>query len=175
MSNTSKLLSYLLRHAPDFVDQSGWVDVDQLLEACGKRGHQLSRAQLDQMVATNDKQRFTFSPDGRQIRANQGHSVPVELDYQPVEPPAILFHGTVERFLPSIFTKGLVPMNRHHVHLSADRATARTVGSRRGEAVVLQVDSRAMHEAGYRFFRTPNGVWLTDAVPVAFIRTADSC
>jgi len=169
----SKFLSYVLRHEPGAVgialDPGGWVGVDVLLNACAEHGHPLSRDQLDELVATSPKQRFALSEDGHRIRANQGHSTSVDLGYEPAEPPDVLFHGTVQRHLPSIRDKGLLRMQRHHVHLSPDEATARAVGGRRGKPVILHIDARAMREAGHVFFRTPNGVWLTDAVPSSFI------
>jgi putative RNA 2'-phosphotransferase len=169
----SRFLSYVLRHEPVAVgitlDPAGWVSVEVLLDACARHGRRLSRADLDEVVATNVKQRFALSDDGQRIRANQGHSAPVDLGHDPADPPAVLFHGTATRFVPSIQDEGLQRMGRHHVHLSADHATARTVGRRWGAPVVLRIDARAMREAGHVFFVTPNGVWLTDAVPAAFI------
>jgi putative RNA 2'-phosphotransferase len=173
----SKFLSFVLRHEPGAIgialDSSGWVDVDVLLRACVAHGRPLSRADLDELVATSPKQRFALSDDGLCIRANQGHSTAVDLGYEPSVPPDVLFHGTVRRLLPSIRDTGLLRMDRHHVHLSPDEATAKAVGSRRGKPVILRIDARAMHEAGHLFFRTPNGVWLTDAVPGAFISGFD--
>ena len=125
---------------------------------------------MDEVVATNDKKRFSFSPDGQLIRANQGHSVEVDLGLVPVEPPELLYHGTMERFLDSIREKGLLRGNRHHVHLSADRETAARVGQRRGRPVVLVVEAGRMHREGIAFFRSENGVWLTDAVPANFLQ-----
>lgn len=125
-------------------------------------------------IATSPKQRFALSNDGQRIRANQGHSTTVDLGYEPAEPPEVLFHGTVARLLPSIRDKGLQRMERHHVHLSFDEATARTVGGRRGKPVILCIDTRAMRKAGHVFFMTPNGVWLTDAVPASFISGWDA-
>jgi putative RNA 2'-phosphotransferase len=169
----SKFLSFVLRHEPEAVgielDSGGWVDVDVLLGACAEHGCSLSRTEFDEIVAKNSKQRFALSEDGRRIRANQGHSTAVELGYEPAEPPDILFHGTVRRLLSAIRVAGLLRMERHHVHLSADEATARAVGGRRGKPVILRIDAYAMRNAGHVFFRTPNGVWLTDAVPASFI------
>lgn len=174
---TSKLLSFVLRHEPDAVgialDSGGWVDVDVLLEACAKHGRPLSRTELEEVVATSSKQRFALSNDGNCIRANQGHSTAVDLGYEPVEPPDVLFHGTTGRFLASIRDKGLLRMERHHVHLSSDEATARAVGGRRGKPVILRIDARGMRAAGHAFFRTPNGVILTDTVPSSFISGLD--
>jgi len=169
----SKFLSYVLRHQPAAVgielDAGGWVAVDVLLKACTQHGRPLSRAELAEIVATSPKQRFALSDDGQRIRANQGHSTAVDLGYEAAEPPDVLFHGTVARLLLSIREKGLERMSRHHVHLSADEATARSVGGRRGKPIILRVDARAMRAAGHVFFVTPNGVWLTDAVPSSFI------
>jgi putative RNA 2'-phosphotransferase len=172
----SKFLSFVLRHDPGAVgielDSSGWVDVDVLLDACAKHGRPLSRAELDEVVTTNTKQRFALSEDGLRIRANQGHTTAVDLGYEPADPPDVLYHGTVRRLLPSIREKGLLRMERHHVHLSPDEATARAVGGRRGKPLILQIDARAMRETGHIFFVTPNGVWLTDAVPASFIASS---
>ena len=169
----SKFLSYVLRHEPMAVgialDPCGWVAVDVLLDACARAGHRLSKAELEEVVAISPKQRFAFSEDKERIRANQGHSTAVHLGYAPAEPPDVLFHGTVARHLSAIRATGLQPMKRHHVHLSSDEATAQAVGSRRGKAVILRIDARAMRDAGHVFYETPNGVWLTDAVPSAFI------
>lgn len=169
----SKFLSYVLRHEPTAVgitlDPGGWVAVDALLDACAQHGRHLSRAELDEVVEKNQKQRFALSDDGQRIRANQGHSTMVDLGYEPAEPPDILFHGTVARLLPSIRNEGLQRMKRHHVHLSPDETTARAVGGRRGKPVILRIDARAMRTAGYVFFVTPNSVWLTDTVPARFI------
>jgi putative RNA 2'-phosphotransferase len=176
-TSVSKFLSFVLRHQPEAIgvslDAAGWVDVDALLRGCAEHGRPITRSELDEIVTTSPKQRFAFSDDGRRIRANQGHSTEVDLGHEPAEPPDVLFHGTVKRLLPSIREKGLLRMDRHHVHLSEDEATARAVGGRRGQPVILRIDARAMREAGHTFFRTPNGVWLTDAVPSSFIRGLD--
>ncbi len=170
----SRRLSYVLRHRPDTLgitlDPAGWTDVGALLDALGKSGRAVTRSSLDACVANNDKQRFEFSPDGGRIRARQGHSVEVDLGYSPQAPPPVLFHGTVGKALPSILAGGLLPRNRHHVHLSAETQTARSVGSRRGRPVILTVDSAAMARDGHIFFRTGNGVWLTEAVPPEYLK-----
>lgn len=170
---TSKFLSLILRHRPDKfgirLDAAGWVDVDVLLAAAAGQGRDISREFLERIVRTNDKRRFSFSEDGRRIRANQGHSVEVELGYEPAEPPEFLVHGTPTRFVESIRRDGLKKMNRHHVHLHLDEATATAVGRRRGKPVVLRVRAHDMAGRGYEFFVTPNRVWLTDHVPVEFI------
>lgn len=171
---TSKFLSYVLRHRPDSIgitlDENGWVDIGELLAAAQRHGKNVSRTQLERVVATNDKKRFALSDDGRRIRASQGHSVAVDLDLEPVIPPKLLYHGTVERFLDSIRAQGLVRGSRHHVHLSPDEATARKVGSRRGKPIILTVEAAQMHEAGHQFFRSANNVWLTEKVPVEFLQ-----
>ena len=170
----SKFLSLVLRHEPARIgialDSAGWTDVDALLAAMAAHGTAITRDELVQIVATSDKQRFALSPDGARIRANQGHSVEVELELAPAVPPALLYHGTVDRFLASIKDKGLLKGERHHVHLSADIATADKVGGRRGKPVVLTVRAADMVGAGYPFFVSQNGVWLTDHVPPTFIR-----
>ena len=165
----SKRLSYVLRHRPDSIgvalDDAGWTDVDALLAALTAHGLPLTRAELDRVVATNDKRRFAFDPSGTRVRASQGHSRLVDLGYLPEPPPSELFHGTAERFLPAILAEGLRPGRRHAVHLSADVATARAVGGRRGRPVVLRVNAAAMAAAGHRFTCSANGVWLVDSVP----------
>ncbi|WP_330320373.1 RNA 2'-phosphotransferase [Streptomyces clavifer] len=168
----SKYLSKHLRHQPDRIgislDAHGWVSIEELLRACARHGFAISRSELDHVVAASDKQRFAVADD--RIRANQGHTVAVDLDLAPAEPPAYLYHGTVARALDAIRNEGLRPMARHHVHLSRDRETATRVGARRGAPVVLSVDAGAMHRAGHLFHVTANGVWLTDAVPPGFLR-----
>ncbi|MGW8883347.1 RNA 2'-phosphotransferase [Streptomyces sp. NPDC055749] len=172
MVKVSKYLSAHLRHKPERIgitlDAQGWVPIDELLRATARQGFALTRDELEHVVAANDKQRFTV--DGDRIRANQGHSVTVDLALPPAEPPAYLYHGTVARALDMIRTEGLRPMTRHHVHLSPDRETATRVGARRGRPVVLSVDAAAMHRAGHTFHVSANGVWLTDAVPPEFLR-----
>lgn len=160
----SKRLSLYLRHAPEKIglelDEAGWADVDDILAAL-----HVTREQLVEVVATNDKQRFAFSANGRRIRASQGHSVPVEVDLPRRTPPAVLYHGTVAKFLDEIMRDGLRPMNRHHVHLSATIDTAERVGARRGRPVILVVDAASMDAEGTSFWLSANGVWLTDHVP----------
>jgi putative RNA 2'-phosphotransferase len=163
----SKFLAYVLRHDPAAagieLDDAGWVPVDELLAGLAGAGRPIDRARLDAVVAGNDKRRYQLV-DGR-IRAAQGHSRPVDLGLTPARPPDVLYHGTVERFLPSITAEGLRPGRRTHVHLSADIITARAVGARRGRPVVLRVDAAGMHSAGMAFYLASNGVWLTARVP----------
>jgi putative RNA 2'-phosphotransferase len=172
-TSLSKVLSLVLRHDPGAIgialDAAGWTDVEALLEACGAHGRPLSREALEEVVATSPKRRFALSDDGTRIRASQGHSVEVELGYAPASPPPQLFHGTVAQALDSIRAQGLVRGERHHVHLSADEATARVVGARRGAPVLLRVDAGAMHRDGHLFYRSENGVWLTEAVPARYL------
>lgn len=169
----SKFLSLVLRHQPELIgitlDSAGWVPVSELLQACHTHGEPLTLDELHQVVASSDKQRFSFSEDGQKIRANQGHSVPVDLGYAPAIPPSTLYHGTVEKFLPSIKEEGLKKGSRHHVHLSPDEETAKRVGSRRGKPLILQVESGRMQQSGYEFFQSANGVWLTEHVPPEFL------
>ncbi|MCX5387621.1 RNA 2'-phosphotransferase [Streptomyces sp. NBC_00083] len=168
----SKYLSKHLRHQPERIglalDPNGWVEIDVLLRAAAAHRFPITRAELDHVVATNDKRRFAV--EGGRIRASQGHTVAVDLDLPPAEPPAYLYHGTVARSLDAIRAEGLRPMDRHHVHLSPDRETAGRVGARRGRPVVLSVDAGAMHRAGHVFHVSANGVWLTGAVPPRYIR-----
>jgi putative RNA 2'-phosphotransferase len=177
LTETSKFLSYVLRHEPQAIglalDGEGWAGIDALIAAAAANGkvldHELIRARGD----TNDKKRFAISPDGNRIRAVQGHSTAeVAIAYEPVEPPEQLFHGTATRFLASIRAEGLVAGSRHHVHLSPDAETATAVGRRHGQPVVLTVGAGAMHRQGFVFHRADNGVWLTKAVPPAFLGEA---
>ncbi|MEU6392494.1 RNA 2'-phosphotransferase [Streptomyces sp. NPDC046939] len=171
----SKYLSRHLRHQPDRIglalDDAGWVEIDELLAAAAAHGFRISRAELDRAVEENDKRRF--SVEGTRIRANQGHTVDVDLGLAAAEPPAYLYHGTVGRFLDAIRAEGLIPMGRHDVHLSVDRETATRVGARRGRPVVLSVDAGAMHRDGHTFRVSANGVWLTAAVPPEYLRLRD--
>lgn len=168
----SKYMSKHLRHQPERIglrlDPQGWAEIDDLLAAAAAHGFPVTRAELDHVVAANDKQRFAV--DGTRIRANQGHTVPVDLALPEAEPPAHLYHGTVAAALDAIRTEGLRPMARHHVHLSPDRETATRVGARRGRPVVIGVDAAAMRAAGHVFRISANGVWLVDAVPPQFLR-----
>jgi putative RNA 2'-phosphotransferase len=169
----SKFLSLVLRHDPARIgislDDAGWTDVSGLLAACARHGYPLTREELAGIVATSDKQRFALSPDGERIRANQGHSVDVDLQLAPADPPATLFHGTIESAIASIRTQGLLRGQRHHVHLSSDIATATRVGGRRGKPVVLTIRAADMAAAGHVFYCSANGVWLVDHVPPTYI------
>lgn len=170
----SKRLSNWLRHNPEAIgvtmDGAGWVLVEDLMHQAAAHGRGFSREQLDRVVAENNKRRFEFDDSGTLIRARQGHSVPVDLGYEPAEPPPVLYHGTGERTLGLIWNEGLRPMNRHAVHLSVDVETAHNVGSRHGKPAVLAVDAARMRADGYTFYVTGNGVWLADAVPVEYLK-----
>ncbi len=169
----SKFLSYVLRHKPDAIglqlDANGWVDVEELLDNMAYADMAISIETLQRIVRESDKQRFAFSEDGARIRANQGHSINVDLALPDREPPAELFHGTATRFLESIRKDGLIPRSRHAVHLSANYETALNVGQRHGSPVVLRIASGKMFSAGFRFQCSENGVWLTEKVPAEFI------
>jgi len=169
----SKFLSLVLRHNPEHIrlalDERGWASVTDLLAAANASGFPLALEELQAVVRTNDKQRFAFSADDSRIRASQGHSVRVELGYAPAVPPDVLYHGTAERFVSSIKEQGLIKGRRHHVHLSQDTTTAKTVGQRYGKPVVLAIKTGRMHEDGFPFFHSTNGVWLTEHVPPAYI------
>jgi putative RNA 2'-phosphotransferase len=169
----SKFLSLVLRHDPGVIgivlDRNGRVEVDTLLSQCRAHGKDISRAILEDVVASNAKRRFALSDDGRRIRASQGHSVEVDLAYDPADPPDVLFHGTVATALPAIEAEGLSRMQRHHVHLSRDVATAAAVGGRRGVPVILRIRAGAMARDGHVFYLSQNGVWLTEHVPAAYI------
>jgi len=169
----SKFLSLALRHQPEKyglrLSQSGWASVEELIEASRQRGIEFTLEELQNVVASNDKQRFSLSEDGLSIRANQGHSIEVELGYAPTAPPDVLYHGTAERFLHSIKQQGLIKGKRHHVHLSADPDTAMKVGQRHGKPVVLKVEAGKMSQDGFVFYLSANKVWLTESVPSQYL------
>lgn len=164
----SKRMSLILRHRPELyqlqLDKQGWCQVTELLQAFHNNNFSITKEELHIIVEQNDKKRFAFSKDGKRIRANQGHSIPIELGYQAVQPPEVLYHGTATRFMKAIRKEGLVKKNRHHVHLSADRATAQQVGQRHGVPIILVIQALRMHEAGHTFYISENGVWLTDEI-----------
>lgn len=173
----SKYLSKHLRHQPERLglelQTGGWVEVAMLLEACARAHFPITAAELAEVVASSDKQRFALDDSSTRIRANQGHSVEVDLQLEQRDPPAILYHGTPERSVPIILEQGLSKMARHHVHLSATVAEALKVGSRRGRPVVLQVNAAGLHAAGGVFYLSANGVWLVDQVPPAYLRVRE--
>lgn len=171
----SKFLSLVLRHKPETIgitlDENGWVSVEELLEAMHKNGKQITIEQLEDVVKNNDKKRFIIE-DSR-IRANQGHSLNVDLKLTTAVPPKILHHGTATRFLKPILEEGLRKMNRQHVHLSNDEVTASKVGARHGKLVILAITAGKMHSDGYKFYCSENGVWLTNSVPNDYITTLE--
>ncbi|MDQ4123117.1 MAG: RNA 2'-phosphotransferase [Acidobacteriota bacterium] len=174
----SKFLSLILRHAPETVGlrlgENGWVRIDELLAACAKNGKTFTRQELEEVVETNDKKRFSFDTSGTKIRANQGHSVEVEIEFEQQLPPAVLYHGTAEKNVNSILKTGLQKMRRHHVHLSSDKETARRVGTRYGKPVIFEIDTKAMLENGFEFFVSANGVWLIENVPPHLLRLTEN-
>lgn len=170
----SKFLSLILRHQPETIgltlDEAGWASVAELLEKLAEHNHHMTMEELEQVVITNDKQRFSFNEDKTHIRANQGHSLKtLDLGLHSIEPPETLYHGTAERFLDSILQTGLEKRSRQHVHLSADVETAHKVGIRHGKPIILQVAAGQMQRDGLIFYRSDNGVWLTDHVPVTYL------
>jgi len=169
----SKFLSKHLRHDPGGLGLTlapgGWVPVDTLLAACAGRRMPITRAELEEVVTQNSKQRFGFDEAGTMIRANQGHSVAVDLQLPPAVPPEVLYHGTGHQTAAIIAQEGLQKRSRNHVHLSRDAETARAVGARHGRPVIFQIDAAAMASSGHLFYCSDNGVWLTDFVPPAFL------
>ena len=169
----SKFLSLVLRHKPDVIgldlDENGWANVEELLAKSAKNSNSFTREELEEVVETNDKKRFSFDESKTKIRANQGHSLKVELEFEEKIPPKFLYHGTAERNIEAIKKTGLQKMKRHHVHLSADIETARNVGTRYGKPVIFQVDTENMLAENFKFFVSANSVWLVDEVPPRFL------
>jgi putative RNA 2'-phosphotransferase len=170
----SKFMSLVLRHQPETanltLEAGGWVPIDDLLAGAASAGVRFTRNELESVVRACEKQRFAIDEAGTKIRANQGHSTEVDLQFQPAEPPAELFHGTADRNLADILRDGLLKMARHHVHLSPDADTARKVGSRHGKPVILVVDAVTMRADGHDFYCSANGVWLVEHVPPQYLR-----
>jgi putative RNA 2'-phosphotransferase len=169
----SKFLSLVLRHKPDVIgielDEKGWVEIETLRKACAKNGRDFSVKELKEVVETNDKKRFSLNESEKKIRANQGHSIEVEIEFEEKNPPKILYHGTAEKNVGLIFGEGLQKIKRHHVHLSPDVETARNVGIRYGKPVIFQIDTEKMLAENFKFFVSANGVWLVDEVPPKFL------
>lgn len=169
----SKFLSLILRHKPEEIglvlDENGWVNIADLIENSAKFGSVFTLEELQEVVAMNDKKRFSFDESRTKIRASQGHSIEVEIGFEELIPPPILYHGTAERNLDSIKKNGLKKMARHHVHLSSETETARNVGKRYGVPVILQIDAARMIASGFKFYISANGVWLADEVPTEFL------
>jgi len=171
----SKFMSLLLRHSPETIhlnmDENGWVSIQELIDNANKyKNMHLTLDLVKIVVKTNDKQRFKISDDGKRIRANQGHSINVDLKLECKIPPDILFHGTATRFLDSIMKDGLKPMTRQYVHLSLTEEIALTVGKRHGKPIVLYIDTKKMYEEGYKFYLSENKVWLVEEVPIKYIK-----
>jgi putative RNA 2'-phosphotransferase len=173
LTTTSKFLSLVLRHKPEEIglqmNEEGWANVNELLEKAVHHGMTISPALLDEVVNTNDKKRFAFNADKSQIRANQGHSVDINLNLEAIKPPPVLYHGTATRFLESIKEKGLLAGDRQHVHLSANQEVAVSVGARHGQPIVITVNAEQMAKDGLLFYVSDNGVWLTEKVPVGYL------
>jgi putative RNA 2'-phosphotransferase len=173
LKSYSKFLAKHLRHSPEAIGLSlepgGWVNVNDLLKACAKFGMRLDPTILSWVVSENDKQRLSYDSTMTHIRANQGHSIKIDLQLPAAQPPALLYHGTARHSLPSILATGLDKRNRHHVHLSTNSTTARQVGNRHGQAVILLVQAGEMWRNQHVFHCSDNGVWLTEQVPVAFL------
>jgi putative RNA 2'-phosphotransferase len=178
ITKTSKFLSYVLRHNPADIgvelDEHGWVNINELIDKSNNKGRNITRELLDEVVQTNDKQRFAISKDGLSIRANQGHSLKINLDLPPLSPPTILLHGTAKKSIAAIRANGLKKMARHHVHLTENREVASAVGKRYGKLIMLEIDSEKMFEDGFIFFKTANGVWLVESVPVEYIKESET-
>jgi len=174
LRHLSKKLSYILRHQPQSIglklDEYGWANVKELLQKLQKHQTKITWDDLEEVVSKNNKQRFAFNEDKTRIRASQGHSIPIKLGYESIEPPEILFHGTAQKYLNSILKEGLEKRNRHHVHLSVDIETAQNVGKRHGKVVILEIQSNKMYHDGMRFFCSENGVWLTNFVPTNYLK-----
>ncbi len=171
-------MSLVLRHKPEVIqielDRNGWVDVSELIEKLNKNGKEIDFEILKYIVETNSKKRFAFNEDETKIRANQGHSLQIDLDYKPLKPPIKLYHGTCERFLDSILESGIEKRKRHHVHLSSDIETALAVGRRHGKPVVLEIQAEKMHRDGHKFYLSENKVWLTEYVPIEYVKRITS-
>lgn len=174
---TSRFISLILRHKPQTIgitlDEHGWANVDELIAGVNTR-YPLDITTLEQIVRTDDKQRYSFNEDKTLIRANQGHSIPVDVELEEIAPPQILWHGTGEKYTQSIDVQGLIPKSRLYVHLSGDQATARKVGARHGKPVIYSVLSGAMYRDGFKFYRSVNGVWLTKAVPERYLQNKET-
>ena len=174
LTELSRYMCLILRHHPEVIgitlDEHGWADVEELIAGIAeKKNKNFNREMLEEIVRTDDKQRYAFSEDRTKIRANQGHSIPVDVELEKKEPPEILYHGTGGKYVESIDAMGLIPKNRLYVHLSGDVETAESVGKRHGTPVIYRVHSGRMYRDGYEFFLSRNGVWLTKRVPVEYL------
>lgn len=176
-TDTSKFIALILRHKPEAIgislDEHGWANVDELIAGINKK-QPFDMQMLEEIVATDNKQRYSFNSDKTLIRANQGHSVPVNVELDEAAPPSVLYHGTGEKFVKSIDEQGLIPKSRLYVHLSKDIETATAVGSRHGKPAIYQIDTQAMHADGYKFYISANEVWLTKSVPKKYLTKLDT-
>ena len=172
LKKTSKFISLILRHKPETIgislDEHGWANVAELIEGISKTQY-IDMAMLEEIVDTDNKQRYSFNEDKTLIRANQGHSIPVDVELPEKKPPVILYHGTGEKYVSSIDEQGLISKSRLYVHLSKDEQTAKMVGSRHGKPVIYEIYAGQMYEDGYIFYLSVNGVWLTKSVPVKYM------
>ncbi len=172
LKETSKYMSLILRHKPETIgislDEHGWANVDKLIAGISKT-HEINMDILEEIVSSDEKQRYSFNDDKTKIRANQGHSIQVDVELEEKEPPMILWHGTGEKFVASIDEQGLIPKSRLYVHLSQDEETAFKVGTRHGKPVLYMVKAADMFKDGYKFYLSKNGVWLTKEVPVKYL------
>lgn len=170
---TSKFLSLVLRHKPETIqiqlDENGWVSVNELIEKLNNYGKEIDFKTIEYVVETNSKKRFAFNEDKSKIRASQGHSLQIDLNYEPINPPELLYHGTSKKFVDSILKSGIEKRNRQHVHLSSDIETALKVGQRHGKPVILKIQTEKMNKNGHKFYLSDNNVWLTDYVPIEYI------
>ena len=175
LERISKFISMILRHRPEVIgitlDEHGWANVNELIKGINETGEEVefSKATLEKIVKTDKKQRYSFSQDKTLIRANQGHSIPVDVELEKKEPPKVLYHGTGVKSVKAIQEQGLLPMERLYVHLSTDVETATNVGKRHGTPVIFQVNAEQMQKDGYDFFQSVNGVWLTKEVPTKYL------
>lgn len=171
----SKFVAFILRHKPEAIgitlDEHGWANVSELISGICKTRY-ITMDMLEEIVYTDTKKRYSFNEDKTLIRANQGHSVAVDVELKETAPPPVLYHGSGEKYLSSIEEQGLIPKSRLYVHLSRDYETALAVGSRHGSPVVFLVDSAKMSADGFKFFLSENGVWLTKSVPVNYLTRA---
>lgn len=172
LKETSKFISLILRHKPEVIgitlDEHGWANVEELIAGVAKT-HEFNADILEEIVRTDEKQRYSFNEDKTLIRANQGHSIPVDVELDEAEPPVTLWHGTGEKYVAAIDAQGLIPKSRLYVHLSKDRDTAVKVGKRHGRPVLYIVKAGEMYQDGYKFYLSKNGVWLTKKVPVKYL------
>ncbi len=175
LDKLSVFISLVLRHKPDAagiqLDEHGWANVDELIEGISSTGRTIDMNILEEIVRTDNKQRYSFNEDRTLIRANQGHSIPVDVELEEKQPPQYLYHGTADRFLDSIIVEGLKSMSRLYVHLSKDEETAVKVGKRHGKPVVLRIKAEEMWKKGIKFYLSQNGVWLTKYVDKKYIET----